>query len=130
MAILHLTLTKQWFDMIESGEKTEEYREIKPYWIKRLLDCNYPEEEPGENKVIPHNIHYDIFENCYHPDTVLKAYRCTFKKFDGVIFKNGYSGGARMMSFKKVDISIGKGNPSWGAGNSEPVFVLRLAEKV
>lgn len=36
MRILHLTLKKKWFDMILSGEKKEEYREIKPYWIKRL----------------------------------------------------------------------------------------------
>jgi hypothetical protein len=36
MRILHLTLKKKWFDMIASGEKKEEYREIKPYWIKRL----------------------------------------------------------------------------------------------
>jgi len=36
MKILHLTLKKQWFDMIKSGEKREEYREIKPYWDKRL----------------------------------------------------------------------------------------------
>jgi len=36
MRILHLTLKKKWFDMIASGEKTEEYREIKPYWNKRL----------------------------------------------------------------------------------------------
>lgn len=34
--ILYLTLKKQWFDLIHSGIKTEEYREIKPYWIKRL----------------------------------------------------------------------------------------------
>lgn len=34
--VLHLTLKKKWFDMIASGEKKEEYREIKPYWIKRL----------------------------------------------------------------------------------------------
>ena len=33
---LHLTLKKQWFDMIASGVKKEEYREIKPYWNKRL----------------------------------------------------------------------------------------------
>lgn len=33
---LHLTLKKKWFDMILSGEKQEEYREIKPYWGKRL----------------------------------------------------------------------------------------------
>ena len=36
MNILHLTLKKKWFDMIASGEKREEYREIKPYWNKRL----------------------------------------------------------------------------------------------
>ena len=36
MKTLHLTLKKKWFDMISSGEKTEEYREIKPYWISRL----------------------------------------------------------------------------------------------
>lgn len=34
--ILHLTLKKKWFDMIKSGVKTEEYREIKPYWETRL----------------------------------------------------------------------------------------------
>ena len=36
MKILHLTLKKKWFDMIASGEKTEEYREIKAYWANRL----------------------------------------------------------------------------------------------
>lgn len=35
---LHLTLTRRWFDMIASGEKREEYREIKPYWTRRLAD--------------------------------------------------------------------------------------------
>ena len=29
--VLHLSVKKQWFDMISAGEKTEEYREIKPY---------------------------------------------------------------------------------------------------
>lgn len=35
---LHLTLKKKLFDMILSGEKLEEYREIKHYWKKRLLE--------------------------------------------------------------------------------------------
>lgn len=33
---LDLVLIGKWFDMISSGIKTEEYREIKPYWAKRL----------------------------------------------------------------------------------------------
>lgn len=34
--MLVLPIKKQWFDMIVSGEKKEEYREIKPYYDKRL----------------------------------------------------------------------------------------------
>jgi len=41
MKVLHLTLKKKWFDMIMSGEKKEEYREIKPYWIKRLVSKDF-----------------------------------------------------------------------------------------
>ena len=41
MKILHLTLKKQWFDMIESGQKKEEYREQKGYWHKRLRGREY-----------------------------------------------------------------------------------------
>lgn len=41
MRILHLTLKKQWFDMIADGEKREEYREMKPYWHKRLVGKQY-----------------------------------------------------------------------------------------
>jgi hypothetical protein len=41
MKILHLTLKKKWWDMIASGEKKEEYREIKEYWWKRLTKGQY-----------------------------------------------------------------------------------------
>ncbi len=36
MRVLHLTLKKKWFDLIAAGVKREEYREMKPYWHKRL----------------------------------------------------------------------------------------------
>ena len=48
MKILYLPLKSKWYNMIESGIKTEEYREIKDFWIKRL-----------ENK------HYDIVQFSY-----------------------------------------------------------------
>jgi hypothetical protein len=44
--VLHLTLKKKWFDMIASGEKTEEYREIKDYWIKRFVETSIKRLEP------------------------------------------------------------------------------------
>lgn len=34
--VLHLVLKKKWFDMIFSGEKREEYRDVTEYWNKRL----------------------------------------------------------------------------------------------
>ena len=36
--VLYLTVNRKWYDMIASGEKTEEYREIKQYWTTRLKD--------------------------------------------------------------------------------------------
>jgi hypothetical protein len=33
---LFLHVRKEYFDQIKSGEKKEEYRLIKPYWIERL----------------------------------------------------------------------------------------------
>lgn len=36
MSNLSLVLMHKWYDLIESGEKTSEFREIKPYWQKRL----------------------------------------------------------------------------------------------
>ena len=38
---LHLTIKKKWFDMILSEVKTEEYRDIKPYYNIRLIGREY-----------------------------------------------------------------------------------------
>lgn len=34
--MLTLAIKKKWFDMIDKGEKPEEYRDIKPYYNSRL----------------------------------------------------------------------------------------------
>lgn len=34
--MLIFPLKKEWYEKIKSGEKTVEYREVKPYWIKRF----------------------------------------------------------------------------------------------
>jgi hypothetical protein len=65
MKIQHLTLKNTWFDMIASGLKTCEYREIKPYWKKRLF---YPDGSM---------IRFDkiIFRNGYSKDSPVMAFR-------------------------------------------------------
>lgn len=37
MKTVSMTIKRKWFDLILSGEKKEEYRERKKYWIRRLL---------------------------------------------------------------------------------------------
>ena len=69
--MLVLPIKKQWFDMIRSGEKKEEYREIKPYWASRIGKAllGFP------------------FEFC---SKKLIERKMREEKFD-VIFRNGYS---------------------------------------
>lgn len=46
--MLVLPIKKKWFDMIVSGEKTEEYRELKPYYhsrIKNTFGFNYKNKD-------------------------------------------------------------------------------------
>ena len=38
--MLVLPIKKKWFDMIKSGEKKEESREIKPYYMSRFKKYN------------------------------------------------------------------------------------------
>lgn len=39
--VLDLVLCHKWFDMIASGEKKEEYREIKPFYANRFKRYSY-----------------------------------------------------------------------------------------
>jgi len=98
--ILHLTLKKQWFDMIATGEKREEYREIKPYWEKRL--CNH--NEKGE------------FDG--------------YKEFDFVIFRNGYQKNAPEMKVEVTGIGCDIGEEKWGARINTLYNVIELGNVV
>jgi hypothetical protein len=48
--ILPLVLKKRWYDMIDSGEKKEEYREYKDFWIKRIEKW----QDSRISELIPH----------------------------------------------------------------------------
>ena len=39
-AVLPLVLKGKWYDMIESGEKREEYRDATSFWKKRIANVN------------------------------------------------------------------------------------------
>jgi hypothetical protein len=125
MRILHLTLKKKWYDMIEAGIKLEEYREIKLYWIKRLVDFSaYPKETKTDHRTLAENLLYD-YNNGHSFDDCLKSYYAKIKQFDVVHFKHGYARNTRTMSWECRGIDVGDGNHEWGGGSD--VFRIKLA---
>ena len=51
MKILYLPLKKEWYEMIERGDKREEYRENTRYWKTRLIDTVIYDEGDEETEL-------------------------------------------------------------------------------
>lgn len=104
--MLILPIKKKWFDMIKSGEKKEEYREIKPYYNKRL-----------GNYFIKHTIDSNIKK-------VLRKMTTTNKE---ILFRNGY--GNNKPTLKCLcRLKLGQGKEEWGAEPSKEYYILEILE--
>lgn len=102
--MLTLPIKKKWFDMILSGEKREEYREIKSYWTKRLLKTDIDFDIKKLQEQLKK-------ENSYLDKTV--------------IFRNGYSNNSPSIKCM-VSINIGYGKEEWGAEPGKLYYVLKI----
>lgn len=101
----YLILKQEWFDMIFHDDKREEYREITPYWIRRLVD-NYKD--------------FDETQPIQRPKGITK-----------ICFVNGYQKDARRFTIEWKDIKIRPPKPRWcpaGTDLAKPLFVLELGE--
>lgn len=99
MPVLHLNLKKKWFDMIESGIKTEEYREIKPYWNRVFIGTGILIK--GKN---------------YHPTDIQ------------ICFSNGYAKNRRQNSYTCTGLRTGYGKEEWGANPDKEYYILTVGE--
>lgn len=99
-ALIILPIKRKWYEMILSGEKKEEYREIKPYYKSRFSKVFY---------MYPHSfIPYgqDVHE---------------------VVFRNGYS--KESPSFKALcSLDIKTGREEWGAVPGVEYYTLTIKE--
>ena len=121
MNTLHLTLNKKWFDMILSGEKTEEYREIKPYWIKRLLKYRGNYSYPIMSPIIKSCLDEKPFEWLAYIDMFPKFY-----KGDNIVFVNGYGKDKPTLTVWIKGFSIKEGKQEWGAKPNTKYFTFHL----
>lgn len=118
MRTLTLSLKKKWFDMIASGVKKEEYREISPYWIKRLLQCG---SLCNGKSILMGKI---VCPACRH---------LAYANYDAVTFTLGYPRAddtSRRMTFALKDICFGEGKTDWGAEEGTQYFVIKLGERL
>lgn len=85
--VLTLSVKKEWFDKIVSGEKTEEYREIKPYWVARFYYDRFGKLSPVLVKELTDYI-------IKHGDTehfeTKSGIEVSFVPYTHVLFINGY----------------------------------------
>ena len=116
--ILNLTLKMVWFDMIASGEKTEEYREIKDYWITRRMQCQ------GQNK--PEHTGYHC-KKATCTACVSRGGMDRFILFDTVVFRNGYRKDAPVIARKVKCIRVGRGRVEWGAPEDTDCFIIEFS---
>lgn len=99
---LILPITRDWFDRIASGEKKEEYREIKPYYTSRF---------------------YNILGNEF--GDVLHCQECSSSFI--LMLRNGYSTKSPYL-ISEVYLSKGRGKPEWGAPPREDVYILHIED--
>ena len=99
--ILNLTIKKKYFDQILSGEKTEEYREIKSYWVTRLTNQN--------------------------PDGTVNGDEF-YKKFDAVKFTNGYLINAPSFTIECKGIEMKEIEHEFFHDGKVDVFAIKLGK--
>lgn len=112
---LQLSLKKQWFDMTKSGEKTEDYREINEYWIKRLTsyfswDVNKYQLKLNERKEV-------MNKGSMKP-----------KEFSCNVMTLGYpsnDNSERILKLEHKGIEIGYGKEEWGAEPNKLYFIIK-----
>lgn len=110
--------------MIDSGIKTEEYREISHHWLSRLF--------------LPGDYYYlwlplrKFAIGTREIERLKREVYCTsemrFRNFDAVRFHRGYSNVT--MTFFLEKMTIGKGHPEWGAPTDKEVFIIKLGNRV
>ena len=104
-----LTLKKKWYDMIISGKKTEEYREIKEYWDSRFTRLFGKYYNTNDEKL---------------DDGTIPTWLWSRQPRD-ILFKNGYRKDSPSFTAECV-IREGFGKPEWGADKDKRYFILEI----
>lgn len=128
---LQLSLKKQWFEMTKSGIKTEDYREIIPYWAIRLLQY---QRKPLKEYLIGSEV-IQVCEDLLNTggdedriEFVFDNWYLSCKDFDVNNMTLGYPKSTdtdRILKLEHKGIEIREGNQEWGAEPGKIYFVIK-----
>jgi hypothetical protein len=119
--MLILPIKKKWFDMILSGEKKEEYRDIKEYYETRFQNLFgaitihplYPPDNFLDRS------EFELLQGEAVPEEIRKD------RVQEIIFRNGYSKNSEAIK-ARCRLWIGKGRPKWGAEPDKQYYILEI----
>ena len=116
--VLQMSLKKKWFNMTKAGVKTEDYREITPYWIRRFIKGKY-------NTDFTINDLTQYLKESSDANGYIRLYG---KRFDFNKMTLGYPKSTdtdRILHLEHKGIEIRTGNPYWGAEEGKIYFVVK-----
>lgn len=115
---INLDLKYVWYDMIASGVKKEEYRELKEFWCKRIK---------GLGLVCPYSLPYHEGKKFCQKFAKVCVSGTQITQKD-ILFHRG-RGNAETMRVLLNTLSVKEGNPEWGAPEGAKVICLGLGER-
>ena len=117
MRIFTLNLDKVFYEMIARGYKKKEYREVKEFWVRRLMNPI----DSGDVKM------YDMerFHEMVNAHQVIKKH--VFKEFDILRIKLGYGkSGQDEIDFVWKPVTLEKPNPKWIGSKFEKDLSMKI----
>lgn len=128
---LHLNINKDLFELIASGEKVEDYRELELYSVYRL----FYKIEGGEwhpKTMITDSQEIPLYPNSPKCFSVgfFDYYGLCVKEFTHVVFKCGNKRNSPTIRIEWKGLRIGGGNSAYGAEVGKRYFIIDLGEVV
>ena len=119
--------------MILSGEKKEEYREIKEVLkqeyeniIKEYYETRFQNlfgaVTIDPSSIFPDRSEYELLQGEEVPEEIRKD------SIQEIIFRNGYSKDSKTIK-ARCRLRIGKGRPEWGALPDKQYYILEILDK-
>lgn len=119
MRQLCLSLKKEWYGLIQIGLKTEEYRELKPYWVKRFF-------VHADGRRITHSEAFIFAQDIYALFRAVGRGEIEHINYTHIKFSYGYT--KRTMAFEVKTIRVGRGRVEWGAPLVD-VIIIELGKR-